>query len=342
MRILITGGCGFVGSNLAIYLKKRLKNSKISSLDNLFRNGSKVNQSRLKQFKIINYKINIQDYNKISKLPKFDLIIDCCAEPAIEASDKEPNRVINTNLLGTFNVLKKCKKDKSKILFLSTSRVYSISNLRKLIKQKNIINKINTKYTIDENFETNLPKSLYGFSKLSSEHLIKEFSYSDNIKYIINRFGVIAGPWQFGKQDQGFMSLWVARHLFQNKLSYIGFGGHGNQIRDVIHIDDVSNIIYLQILNLNKKFNNTFNIGGGLKNSISLKQLTLKCEKLVGNKLIFKKIKKTSKFDIPYFVTNNRKINNFYNWRPLKNIDNILKDIHEWLINNKKIKEYFR
>jgi CDP-paratose 2-epimerase len=73
-----------------------------------------------------------------------------------------------------------------------------------------------------------------------------------------------------------------------------------------------------------------------------LKQLTLKCEKLVGNKLIFKKIKKTSKFDIPYFVTNNRKINNFYNWRPLKNIDNILKDIHEWLINNKKIKEYFR
>jgi len=130
--------------------------------------------------------------------------------------------------------------------------------------------------------------------------------------------------------------------LFQNKLSYIGFGGHGNQIRDVIHIDDVSNIIYLQILNLNKKFNNTFNIGGGLKNSISLKQLTLKCEKLVGNKLIFKKIKKTSKFDIPYFVTNNRKINNFYNWRPLKNIDNILKDIHEWLINNKKIKEYFR
>ncbi len=342
MKILITGGCGFVGSNLAIYLKKRLKNSKISSLDNLFRNGSKVNQSRLEQFSIRNYKINIQDYNKISKLPKFDLIIDCCAEPAIEISTKEPNRVINTNLFGTFNILKKCKKDNSKILFLSTSRVYSINSLRKLIEQKNIINKINLKYMIDENFETNSAKSLYGFSKLSSEHLIKEFSYSDNIKYIINRFGVIAGPWQFGKQDQGFMSLWVARHLFKYKLSYIGFGGHGNQIRDVIHIEDVCNIIYLQIRNLHKKFNNTFNIGGGLKNTISLKQLTLKCERLTGNKLKFKKIKKTSKFDIPYYVTNNKKINNFYNWKPLKDLDNILKDIHEWLVNNKKIKKYFR
>ena len=342
MRILITGGCGFVGSNLAIYLKKRLKNSKISSLDNLFRNGSTVNQNRLRQSKIKNYKINILDYNKILKLPKFDLIIDCCAEPAIEVSNKEPNRVINTNLFGTFNILKKCKKDKSKILFLSTSRVYSIDSLKKLIKQKTITNKINIKYTIDENFETNSPKSLYGFSKLSSEHLIKEFSYSDNIKYIINRFGVIAGPWQFGKQDQGFMSLWVARHLFHNKLSYIGFGGYGNQVRDVIHVDDVCDIIYLQIVNLNKKFNNTFNIGGGLKNSISLRQLTFKCEKLTNNKLKFKKIKKTSKFDIPYYVTNNKRINNFYNWKPLKNIDNILMDIYEWLIGNKKIKKYFK
>ena len=322
--------------------KKRLKNSKISSLDNLFRNGSTVNQNRLRQSKIKNYKINILDYNKILKLPKFDLIIDCCAEPAIEVSNKEPNRVINTNLFGTFNILKKCKKDKSKILFLSTSRVYSIDSLKKLIKQKTITNKINIKYTIDENFETNSPKSLYGFSKLASEHLIKEFSYSDNIKYIINRFGVIAGPWQFGKQDQGFMSLWVARHLFHNKLSYIGFGGCGNQVRDVIHIDDVCDIIYLQIVNLNKKFNNTFNIGGGLKNSISLRQLTFKCEKLTNNKLKFKKIKKTSKFDIPYYVTNNKRINNFYNWKPLKNIDNILMDIYEWLIGNKKIKKYFK
>ena len=339
MRILITGGCGFVGSNLAIYLKK--KKFEIFSLDNLYRKGSQINEKRLKIFSIKNYKINIQDCSKILKLPKFDLIIDCCAEPAIEVSNKDPDRVINTNLIGTFNILKKCQKDRSKIIFLSTSRVYSIANLRQLIKQKNILNTINLKYKINEKFPTNLPKSLYGFSKLSSEELIKEYNYISKIKYIINRFGVIAGPWQFGKQDQGFVSLWVAKHLFKKKLSYIGFGGFGNQVRDIIHIDDVCEIIFLQIKNLNKKFNNTFNIGGDIKNAISLKQLTKKCEKLIGHTLNIKKIKKTSKFDIPYYVTDNKKINRVYKWKPLRNIDKVLKDVYMWLLENKKLKNYF-
>ena len=84
MKILITGGCGFVGSNLAIYLKKKLNNSSISSLDNLMRDGSHLNKLRLLKHKIKNYKINIENFKKINILPKFNLIIDCCAEPAIE------------------------------------------------------------------------------------------------------------------------------------------------------------------------------------------------------------------------------------------------------------------
>ena len=88
MKILITGGCGFVGSNIAIYLKKKLKNVKISSLDNLIRKGSKINRNRLKKANIKNYNINIENFYKINRLPKFNLVIDCCAEPAIEASKK--------------------------------------------------------------------------------------------------------------------------------------------------------------------------------------------------------------------------------------------------------------
>ena len=162
------------------------------------------------------------------------------------------------------------------------------------------------------------------------------------MKYLINRFGVIAGPWQFGKQDQGFVSLWVSKHLYKKKLSYIGFGGRGHQVRDILHIDDVCKIIYLQIRKMKSIYNQTFNIGGGLKNSISLKDLTKKCIDLTGNNIKIKKIKATSIFDIPYYVTDNKKISKFYNWRPIKSVDLIVKDIYDWLKNNYKLKKKFK
>ena len=337
MKILITGGCGFVGSNLAIFLKNKIKKSKICSIDNLFRKGSKINEERLILNKIKNFRFDIANYKKLSELPKFDLIIDCCAEPSVEASAKEEDRVFNTNLLGTFNLLKKCKKDEAKIIFLSSSRVYSIIHLKKLVSNINLKNLLKTKYIINENFNCSSPKSIYGMTKFASEELIQEYSFAFNLKYIINRFGVISGPWQFGKQDQGFVALWMYKHLFKKNLSYIGFGGHGNQIRDVIHIDDVCEIILKQIKNIQKIYNHTFNIGGGIKNSISLKKLTKICQSITNNKIFINKIKKTSKYDIPYYVTDNKKIYKYYNWRPKKNLYKLMKDIYEWLLKNKKI-----
>tara|TARA_B100001057_G_scaffold494055_1_gene589823 strand:+ start:49 stop:1074 length:1026 start_codon:yes stop_codon:yes gene_type:complete len=341
MKILITGGCGFVGSNIAIYLKKKLKVAKIYSLDNLARKGSRYNKNRLKKEKIKNFDINIEKFDKIKFLPKFNLIIDCCAEPAIEASKKEPDRVFNTNLIGTFNILKKCLKDNANIIFLSSSRVYSIKKLRALVKNLNIKESLTISKKINESFETESASSLYGFTKLSSEKLIKEFFYNTNLKFIINRFSVIAGPYQFGKQDQGFIPLWVAKHYFKKKLSFIGFGGHGNQVRDIIHIKDVCEILLMQIKRLNKINNHTFNIGGGVKNTISLKKLTSKCQNLTKNKIKIKKIKNTSIFDIPYFVSDNSKIYKFYNWKPSKSVDLILNDIYKWLSENKNLRNYF-
>ena len=342
MKILITGGCGFIGSNIAIFLKKRLKKANIFTLDNLIRKGSKLNKDRLMKNSIKNYKIDIINQKKILQLKKFDLIIDCCAEPAIEASRKNPDIVFNTNLIGTFNILKKCLKDNSDLIFLSSSRVYSIANLKKIKKNFNFKKRINIKEKINENFETTLPSSLYGFTKLASEKLIKEMFFNRKMKFLINRFGVVSGPWQFGKQDQGFVPLWVAKHLFKKKLSYIGFGGHGNQVRDIIHVDDLCEVIIKQIKNLNKIKNITFNIGGGKKNSISLKDLTLKCRKISGNKIKISRVSKTSEYDIPYYVTDNKKIKKYYDWQPKKNVDQIVKDIYQWLVKNKKVKKFFK
>tara|TARA_B100001741_G_scaffold307382_1_gene302146 strand:- start:1191 stop:2219 length:1029 start_codon:yes stop_codon:yes gene_type:complete len=342
MRILITGGCGFVGSNLAIYLKEKFNKSRISTLDNLCRKGSEINRKRLKFHNINNLKIDISNNKKILKLPKYDLIIDCCAEAAVEVSKLNPDKVIFTNLIGTYNIVKKCVKDKSKIIFLSSSRVYSIEAIKKIIGKINLRNEIKTNFLINENFNTSGVKSLYGLSKLSSEEIIKEYNYTNNLNYIINRFGVISGPWQFGKQDQGFVSLWVGKHMEKKKLRYVGFGGHGNQIRDIIHIDDVCEIIFKQIKNFSKIKDNIFNIGGGIKNKLSLKDLTRKCQVITGNKVKITKKSKTSNYDIPYYVSDNKKIFKFYNWLPKKNIDQIIHDIYFWLITNQNIKRFFR
>ena len=316
MNILITGGCGFVGANLALFLKKR--NFKVYSLDNLSRKGSKFNLNLLNKNKIKNYNFNIINYNKINKLPKYDLIIDCCAEAAIEVSKKKIDEVIDTNLIGTINILKKAKKDKSKIIFLSSSRVYPIIPLNNIIKKKKIKKKIRLNKKIDEKDNISGAKSIYGLTKLASEMFIEEFSYAFGIKYLINRCGVISGPLQFGKQDQGFVSLWIWKHLNKQNLKYIGYGGHGNQVRDVLHIKDLCNLILIQIKKINKIYNKLYTVGGSNISYTSLKNLTKICQKITKNKIKFSKQKKTSIYDIPYYITNNNLISKTYKWKPKK------------------------
>ena len=237
-------------------------------------------------------------------------------------------------MLGTFNILKKCTKDKSNLIFLSSSRVYSIQQLYKLKKNK---------FPVNEKFDTLEPKSIYGFCKHSSEQLIKEFSFLYKIKYIINRFGVISGPWQFGKQDQGFVSLWVWKHINKKRLSYIGFDGKGSQIRDVIHISDVCKLVALQIKKINNIYNLTINVGGGRENAISLKNLTKLCQSITSNKITISSTKITSEYDIPYYITDNSKVKKIYKWRPKKTLLHIIQDVYIWMLSNKKIlKRYIK
>tara|TARA_Y100000590_G_scaffold100663_1_gene114417 strand:- start:853 stop:1875 length:1023 start_codon:yes stop_codon:yes gene_type:complete len=340
MRILVTGGCGFVGTNLCLHLKK--KKFKVISIDNLSRKGSKYNLNLLKNNNIKNFKIDIANFNNLKKIPKVDLIIDCCAEAAVEVSKRELDKVFFTNLVGTFNILKKAKIDKAKLIFLSSSRVYPLTLLNNLVKQKKMNKKIRFFKKIDEKFSLDGPRSIYGFTKLSSEMLIEEFSYQFGIKFIINRCGVISGPLQFGKQDQGFVSLWLWRHLNKKKLNYIGYGGKGHQVRDVLHIDDLKKLIFLQIKKLNKINNKIFTVGGSIKNKISLIELTKICQKISGNEIKIGKIKKTSNYDIPVFITNNSKVSKTYGWKVKKDIYEISQDVYKWLSNNKKlIKKYF-
>ena len=341
-KILITGGCGFIGSNLSIFLKK--KGFIIFSLDNLSRKGSKLNLSRIKKLKIKNYNIDIQDTKKILKLPKFDIILDCSALVEAKVDKENIKKVFSVNFFGTNNLLMKSVKDKSKIIFFSTSRVYSVNKIYNLIFNKKHLNKkviIKNKHSINEKFDKNVPNSFYGLSKKFSEDLIKEYSYTFGIKYLINRFGVISGPWQFGKVEQGFLSLWIWKHLNKKKLFYKGFGGKDYQVRDVLHIDDLCSIVYLQIKKLHKINNYTFNIGGGKNNSIDLKSLTNLSEKITKNKIKIQSIKSTDISDIPLYISNNNRITKHYKWKPTKKIPEIALDVYNWQLKNFNILKKF-
>ena len=125
--------------------------------------------------------------------------------------------------------------------------------------------------------------------------------------------------------------------MAKGTLKYKGFGGYGNQVRDVLHIDDLCRLLAIQVRKITKVNNLIFNVGGGLKNAISLIKLTQFCQKITGNKIKIRISPETSIYDIPYYVTNNKKVSSIYNWYPKKNLLNILYDLYSWMNAYKKI-----
>ena len=331
MKIIVTGGCGFIGSNICVFLKNL--SFKVVSVDNLSKTYSRLNLKRLNNLNIKNHNIDVSDKNKFIKLNyKADIIIDCCADPAVESSRKDILKNINNNLITTYNVLEKAKKDNSKLIFLSTSRIYPIKDSHQkfstFLKKKN-------KNLFHEGSNIIGPKTIYGFSKLASEMLIKEYNYAFKIDYLINRCGLITGPWQFGKVEQGLVSLWLWKHLNKdNNLYYKGYNGLGNQIRDILFINDLCELIRLQIRNFKRIKNQTFCVGGGIKNSANLNELTGICEKITKNKLKIKRDLQTSIYDIPFYITSLKKVKKYYNWMPKTNLRFGFSILLEWMKKN--------
>jgi CDP-paratose 2-epimerase len=343
-KILITGGCGFVGSNLAIKIKTNFPKIQIVVMDNLKRRGSELNISRLKEFEIEFVHGDIRNKEDFNEIGAIDILIEAAAEPSVLAGiNSTPDYVLNSNLIGTINCLNFALKNKAKFIFLSTSRVYPIKNLNKinfeegetrlLITENQSFDGISIK-GISEDFPLNGARSFYGTSKLASELLIQEYVEFYGLKAVINRCGVLTGPWQMGKIDQGVIVLWLAKHYWKNDLSYIGFGGEGKQVRDILHINDLFDLLILQIQDIDTFSGEIFNIGGSNEISVSLQELTTYCEKITGNKIQIKKVIENRSADIPIYITDNTKITTLSGWKPKIGTEEILGDVFKWLRDN--------
>ena len=251
-KILITGGSGFVGSNLAVSSKLKYPKVKVIALDNLCRRGSELNIIRLKKNDIEFIHGDIRSPEDLELKEKIDLIIECSAEPSVLSGyGGSPGYVIDTNLTGSINCFELARKNKADIVFLSTSRVYpygGINNLKvveddtrfKWQNEQDENIKGWSEEGIDVNFPLEGPRSMYGATKLCSEIILKEYISMYGLRGVVNRCGVIAGPWQFGKVSQGVFTLWMLAHFFKKPLKYIGFGGCGKQVRDFANFPRVT------------------------------------------------------------------------------------------------------
>lgn len=340
-KILITGGAGFVGSNIAVALKRHFSDLELVVLDNLYRRGSELNLPRLEEHGVRFIRGDVRNPPDIAQAGKIDFLIECSAEPSVLAGkDGDTDYLVQTNLYGAVNCAEYCRKNSAGMIFLSTSRVYPIEPLLNcsIIEKSKRFELSDTQKVsglsskgVSEEFPMSGPRSIYGATKYAAEIMLEEYRQTFSIPFVINRCGVIAGPWQFGKVDQGIAVFWLASHMFVKPLKYIGFGGTGRQVRDMMHIDDLIELVLLQFKDPAKFATGVWNAGGGREISVSLIELTEICSKITGKKLSIGADPLTRYADIPVYISDAGKISTFCGWKAKIPIEKIMEDIYVWL-----------
>ena len=219
---------------------------------------------------------------------------------------------------------------------MSTSRVYSIKDLSEIPSiESDRRFEVGRSGLIKEDFSTKPPVSLYGSTKLTSELLAIEYAHMFDFPVWISRCGVIAGPGQFGKIDQGVFSFWIYSWLRNSPVKYIGFGGTGKQVRDVIHPFDICEVMNKQIHDRTIEESPIYNLGGGSKNSMSLKELSDWCfDNINKDYSHLSSSDEVRPFDIPVFIMNTKKSQERWDFKVTINIDKTLREITDYVKHN--------
>ncbi len=339
--IVITGGAGFLGSNLAVRSRREWPDARVIALDNLRRRGSELILRRLRGEGVEFVHGDVRCKEDLARLPAADVLLECSAEPSASAGYRDgPDYVLNTNLLGAANCLEYARRAGAGVIFFSTSRVYPIDALNAARYEEQATRFVWTDEQtlpgvssrgVTEEFPLAGPRTFYGMTKLAAEMLMEEYRAAYGLRTIVNRCGVIAGPWQMGKIDQGIVAFWAARHWFGLPLKYIGFGGAGKQVRDVLHVDDLCDLATEQMRDWDRFEGETFNVGGGLERSVSLQELTALCREATGREVEVGSEPATRPGDVRAYVSDCRKLFSRTAWRPRRSVRQIVEDVCRWL-----------
>jgi CDP-paratose 2-epimerase len=320
MRCLITGGCGFLGSNVAWNLLSA--GLEISILDNLSRLGARQNldwlQSNFRLHTAIADVRNADEVNKSIRAFQPDCVIHLAGQVAMTSSLQNPRHDFNVNAIGTLNVLEAIRQYRPNcgLIYSSTNKVYG--DLEYLNYTENDLRYCATKYPMGFDETLNLDfRSPYGCSKGSADQYVLDYARHFEIRATVLRHSSMYGGRQFATVDQG----WVGWFFIEARRQLNGDGrpftisGNGKQVRDVLHCDDTV-VLYKDLaLNIDSVRGHAFNIGGGITNSVSLRELLNWLEIKISRPLAYTTIKPRES-DQKFFVADLRKIQSMTKWTP--------------------------
>jgi CDP-paratose 2-epimerase len=347
MRVLVTGGAGFVGGNVAVALAQRHTDWELVAFDNLRRRGSELNLPRLREAGVEFVHGDVRELADLEAVQGIAALVECSAEPSVLAGlDGGLDYLVRTNLIGAYNCLELARRQDAYLVFLSTSRVYPVAALAALA-----FDETDTRFElvddqrlpgvspagISEGFSLEGARTPYGATKLAAELLIAEYVESFGLRAVIDSCGVLAGPWQIGKIDQGIFAYWLLAHYFGRPLQYIGFGGTGKQVRDLLHVDDLIGLVDDQLARPDHWRGVTANVGGGRTCSLSLHEATELCRALTGKQVDVGAASADRPGDVPIYISDCSRLFGHTDWRPHRDARAILADILAWAKQNESV-----
>jgi len=321
MKYLITGGCGFLGSNIGAEIIRT--GGDLTIFDNLYRFGSEKNLEwlhTLGKFTYINGDIrNSGDIATAVNAVKPDVIFHFAGQVAMTTSIQNPRLDFEINALGTFNLLEAVRRmvPHAAILYSSTNKVYGDLEFIKYSETA-------TRYTAPNypnGFDEALPldfHSPYGCSKGSADQYLLDFHRIFGLKTIVFRHSSMYGGRQFATYDQGWIG-WFVQQAVETKRCPIRppftISGSGKQVRDVLHAEDMVRLYLTAADNIDLIQGQAFNIGGGIDNSLSLLELFAMLEEILQIKLTYERLAPRES-DQKIFVADTGKITKYLNWKP--------------------------
>ncbi len=316
------------------------------ALDNLHRRGSELNLVRLREAGVRFVHGDVREPEDLRAAGPFDALVECSAEPsALAGIDRATGFVVRTNLLGAYHCLEEAARHGAQVVFLSTSRVYPVAALNALAHveadtrfelAKEQPSAGASAHGVSEGFPLEGARTLYGATKLGAELLLAEYAESFGLSAVVDRCGVVAGPWQMGKVDQGVFTHWMASFYFRRTLSYLGFGGTGKQVRDLLHVLDLVDLVDDQLARPEHWAGAVVNVGGGAAGSLSLREATALCAQITGNAVEVGADPRPRAGDVRIYVSDCRALEAHGAWAPRRAPAEILSDIFDWIRDNER------